>query len=713
MEHTPATATHPTTSHTTTTGHSNVRRRRSAMVGALTLASLLGGVVASTQTAAAAPVQQTETAPWVGLGFTPAAGAAIDQSGNRMVITGSIQLDIIGTPIVVDHGQITLQRNAATGRWEVVGGYAQVPIPKIGPLAGAEVRQAPFAQFGRASGRDLAGLDAHLLDDATYWYFEFDGGLDIGLPFAADPLLSALPGSIKIGGGTGLVVVEEHGTYAYVGGDCPALPNGKQVKRAVQRTAAQRAGLDARAEQRSRKAAVQDLRDLVQDELAGVELSLRPSDLSRPECGLGFSSDGSIPARDLQGNVFHGSVVVDGVFNVNPFIEVNGTATLQADRSGVTFVANGDIAATLPLTDLSMPLGDAAVQIRVDGTGARVTGTAALAIPQVAVDGRATVDLKVDTKTPANSTFHADAAVSVAGSRLADASIDMSRQGLIVAGKAKIGTTEVGLRGEVSSKGANLTGTTSVTFPSNILDSLAQNNAAAIKAAERDVASLDSQIAAMRTTVRNELAATSTTLRNRARAVANERAKLDAIGATIAKNNDSIRYYRNAITNENNWYNRLNVFDRIAKGPAHLARLTSYNASIVGLDAANVTQQGYQTVAKAALTGAEQLVASVRNDLAKANVDDDVRIVALKTRRNVSDTNLQALRTKGSKVQNGAQLKGTVTATVGTGGLSATIDVQLCNTGGCQTLAGASLQLGAHPQACVDVLGLGKVCAAI
>ncbi|MGD9753598.1 MAG: hypothetical protein AB7W59_21600, partial [Acidimicrobiia bacterium] len=591
--------------------------------------------------------------------------------------------------------------------------YAQLPIPTVGLLAQAEVRHVPFAQFGRATGRELAHLDVHLRDDATYWYFEFDGGLDIGLPFAADPLLSALPGSLEIGGGTGLVVVEERGTYAYIGGDCPDLPGGRQAKRAVSRTAAQRAALDTRAKQRSRHAAAEDLRDLVQAELSGFELPLSPDEISRPACGLGFSSDGSIPGRDLHGNVFHGSVVVDGVFNVNPFIEVNGTATLQADRSGVTFVADGDIAATLPMTDLELPMGDAAVQIRVDGSGARVTGTAGLSLEEIAVDGRATVDLKVDTQAPASSWFHADAVVSIAGSRLADATIDLSSSGLIVAGKATIGTTEVGLRGEVTPTGANLTGTTSVTFPTSVLEPLARNSARAISAAEQDVASLDARISAMRTTVRAERATSSTTLRNAERAVADQRAKLAAIDATIARNNDSIRSYRNLITREVNAYNRLNVFARISNAPAHAVKLASFNAAIATLDTANATQRDYQNAARAALTGAEKLMANIRRDLSTANVDDDLRIVELKTRRNLSNGNLQGLRRDASKVQRGAQLKGTLVATVGTGGLSASIDVQLCSGGVCQTLAGARLRLGAQPQACVEVLGLGEVCAAV
>ncbi|MEZ5218531.1 MAG: hypothetical protein R2715_18555 [Ilumatobacteraceae bacterium] len=201
------------------------RRRHVVGIAVVSLAGIMGSAIAAPLPARAETVAVEVTAqPWEALGIRADATATTTWFGDaRVLIAGGFSVQVGTLSIPMPDGAVVLQKDAAGG-WQVASGYAALPVPDIGVLAGASMTKAPFARFGRATGAQLRHLDAHLRDESTYWYFQFDGSVEFDLPLVRQLGLGVLAGAMASGGGPGLLVVEDHGTYAYFGGDCPNPP---------------------------------------------------------------------------------------------------------------------------------------------------------------------------------------------------------------------------------------------------------------------------------------------------------------------------------------------------------------------------------------------------------------------------------------------------------------------------------------------------------
>ncbi|MEZ5258040.1 MAG: hypothetical protein R2705_14410 [Ilumatobacteraceae bacterium] len=385
--------------------------------------------------------------------------------------------------------------------------------------------------------------------------------------------LGVLAGAMASGGGPRLLVVEDHGTYAYFGGDCPNPPTkiskggtkgtskvsqaraARMQQASKQLTEAERVKAARRKQLADVLSTAKDVKTILTDTLGDVEfpISAEPTDVTGTECGFGVSFDNSIPGTDLQGRSFGASIVVDGLMTVNPFIEVDGTAMVGVGAGRIVIQARGDVVATVPLTDLDLGLGEAAAQLAIDESGARLTGTARFAPDGIAIDGNATVDLMI-AKQLEDSFFHADAAISVGGTPLSNARIDVDRTGLTVAGGARLGDVSIDLEGKVGPKGVDLSGTGTVKLPS-LNEALISGTKTSITKVTKNISGIESRLRTARSTVREDNIRTSDALKQLARTISsNETKNLERIDAAIKADNDRIAVLRSWIASENRRY---------------------------------------------------------------------------------------------------------------------------------------------------------------
>ncbi|MEZ5218530.1 MAG: hypothetical protein R2715_18550 [Ilumatobacteraceae bacterium] len=231
---------------------------------------------------------------------------------------------------------------------------------------------------------------------------------------------------------------------------------------------------------------------------------------------------------------------------------MDGTAMVGVGAGRIVIQARGDVVATVPLTDLDLGLGEAAAQLAIDESGARLTGTARFAPDGIAIDGNATVDLMI-AKQLEDSFFHADAAISVGGTPLSNARIDVDRTGLTVAGGARLGDVSIDLEGKVGPKGVDLSGTGTVKLPS-LNEALISGTKTSITKVTKNISGIESRLRTARSTVREDNIRTSDALKQLARTISNETKNLERIDAAIKADNDRIAVLRSWIASENRRY---------------------------------------------------------------------------------------------------------------------------------------------------------------
>ncbi len=297
------------------------------------------------------------------LGFTPMSETAVTANPDgTTTIIGTVDVPTAGGPVAIDDAEVIVETDPTTGESKIVGGVGRVPFPRLGELGDAVINHLPEGIIGVAHGRDLRHLGAHLVDDREYLYFHFDGGLDVGLPFAGRPGFEALPASISVPTGkSATFVLDPTDPYFYIGGACPqsnsdddndSTPNDNGMNR--DRTGDPTPG---------------DSPDESADEtLYTIEAAdLPPGE----ECGFGFSLNGNIPApATAGGSTFNGHVVLDGVVPLYAGIELDGS-TLVSFANGVRTVGWGNVVTSIPLVpallDIRIPLGAASVELQSEG----------------------------------------------------------------------------------------------------------------------------------------------------------------------------------------------------------------------------------------------------------------------------------------------------------------------------------------------------------
>jgi hypothetical protein len=617
----------------------------------------------------------------------------------------------------------------ATGTASATGTAAPAPsTSEMASFVEGFLADVDLGSTGSGTGAQLAGKVDHLQPDRTYHYLQFNGGFEIDLPSVGLSQMAAtgveiLPPTLKFPAGPELlVVVDPTDPFVYIGGPCPDFD----------RDAAKDANRRDDADQDRTGETVRKLADLVAEGSDPVQVLV--DDIVGPDCGIGFSLHGNIPAEPTAGGqTFGGQVVVDGLIPMHPAVDLDGSIVARVDQHGLIATGRGDVIAKVPfvesLVDLSVPFAEAGVELEVRDSriGIAVDGS-------VGIDEAYTMQLfDVPLTMPAHGGVEAamrfgtvwngaawvfdpasflkiDGDVTVGDVPLATAEIELSPRGLFVDGRARVGGLGVELGGSVTAAGIDLRGRANVEFSLDAVRQLAQSASKDVAKARNDLASIDRSIDLRRQVVRKERAANDRALARAIADVSTAERDLATIDQNIRRNNGLIGQRRTWINNEISWYNRLPWYQKPGALPGHISRLTRYNGEIAAYDAANAAQAAYRDTTRVALRAATGLVTTIRAELNRADVDDDPIITGMLATRRVTDDLLRTLQRELGKVSPSGTVQGEIEVMAGTRGFSGEISVVYCDRGRCTPLAGGTIGFGSNPVACARVFGLGEVC---
>lgn len=359
-------------------------------------------------------------------------------------------------------------------------------------------------------------------------------------------------------------------------------------------------------------------------------------------------------------------------------------------------------------SELGLSLGSSSVDanLRIDRAGVRLVGSAEATLhPALSSNSSLTLDAFLSFGDIAESYVSLDGELVVAGVTLGEAAVDLSNEGLFVAGMLTNTIATVELRGEISPAGINLSGSQSLEFPLDVLQRFADAAISGIDAAQAEVDRLQDEIDRLREEVRQGRRDRDATFQQWTMALEIAQADLDVIDENIRINNQKISGLRSDIQAEIRRYNNLNLGEQLLQSIEHGALLTAWNAAIAGFELANVTQLGYRETANLVLQGAIEGLALAGAALDAIPVDTDPRIIALFAAKETATLVLQTARAGADLVNVGGTLRAEITWQLGTDGLGGAAVAELC-TDTCTTIVGASVTVLPVPEACVEVVGI-------
>jgi hypothetical protein len=348
--------------------------------------------------------------------------------------------------------------------------------------------------------------------------------------------------------------------------------------------------------------------------------------------------------------------------------------------------------------------------IRIDRSGVMARGSmTASPLGALSINGSAELEFLVPFTDPADSYLQIRGALGVGGTPLgADAELRIDRDGAFARGSIDLaGMGGLDVEGWLGPDDFQLTGAAEAVLPIGDLDRVAANlvdqtaNDEVIRVLN---AQIDERVVQMAAGDRAKGAELRNTIADMRQAFTD----IASVRETIAYNDSIIAQRWRDHQADIDWHWALNDFDRFwDKGP-HAIRLAAILTEIEALKFANTVQYGYIDVANAVVSATQQAV------LAIIGWDEQLNaLLALQTEAYVStltgnfvatvlngaDAVLDAFGIDGSAV-------GTVTFTVGTQGIGATVDLQWCRDGSCETVVGATVTLTPYVEVCATILGL-------
>ena len=392
----------------------------------------------------------------------------------------------------------------------------------------------------------------------------------------------------------------------------------------------------------------------------------------------------------------------DGTWSIDPtsFAEVSGNFGLGLGRFGEL---------------IGVPLDDALTQeafMRIDSTGVVMQGSMDAQIhPSLSTGGAVEIDVFVSAADWTQSHLYFDADVDVLGHQLAAASVSLDNAGLFVNGSLDLGALEVEMGGAIDATGVDLSGRTAVELDLSGLADASRNASAALDDAIAAVESLDREIDAARAEARqNRLERDAGFVAARA-ALDNAIDGLDVIDDNVATNSRRIRELERKIADEQRWYDGLSGVEAAWEWTGHAARLTGWRTEIAALHTANVTQRDiYRPAAVFTLEQAQNALQVIQDGLNALPVDTNPKVAALIISRETALVTLKLVQDGVELFEIEGSLRGELVVSIGTAGLSGSIEAEACGSNGCITLGAGRLVIGAQPELCVEFPGIGEQC---
>lgn len=420
---------------------------------------------------------------------------------------------------------------------------------------------------------------------------------------------------------------------------------------------------------------------------------------------------GTSAAEGSPAEIFTGVLPARGHVDLDAELHLrNGGVTAESflQVEGELVIGGGNVITNELGVDVG-ELNTADAFARIDATGIELRGSvSASPVGAFQLAGEAELDLRIPFADITQGYFEIRGTASVGDTALgANARLRVDNTGIIAEGLLEAdGMAAVHLEGWIGADGFQLTGAAEVVLPIGDLDQVAANllgNAATddqIRALDVAIDQRISEIAAADPARGAELRTTVNDLRQAFRDVAR-------INDDIATNDAIIADIHRRIDADVAWHYALNDFDQFFDVIPHGARQTALYAELAPFEIANAANYVARDTANAFLGTTTQIVLGIVGWDDELNSYVTLQAEAYWGRLTVglaatvlvgADAILDGLGVDGSA-------HGAVEFTVGTQGLSASVNLSWCRDGRCSNLADASVTLTPRPEVCATILG--------
>ncbi len=432
---------------------------------------------------------------------------SLQASGSLLLLTPLGEIALHEAQLIFEYGDTPL------AGIERLRGTAQVPFPSVGLLANADIGTPVMADVGLDYGRNLADLDAPLVDDRQYLFFNFNAGFEASVgpisfeapggqsaTFVLDPqdpfffLTGSLPGLSEIAG------VEDLGIAMSLQGLIPFTPDTTWgIDDGIGNFDANlhlqgsipfaRLPLNLDGALMIDADANNDGNTLFNNPAADVEYggngTLNVSVDFLQFFGFGFelgnASLGIKITDNEQKAYFSGVLAPDTGFlpqelvPIRPATAVNMAGLISSDISQSYLHGEGEFAldgSTLSrLSGINLDnLRTTSATFSADSNGVRLTGlTRSSLYPGVGFDGDAQLDANF-TGSPSDWGVGISGQMDIAGTPISQGQLNISSTGLSLSGDFVTPLTRVAMSGQINASGIEMRGNSGITIPISVVE---------------------------------------------------------------------------------------------------------------------------------------------------------------------------------------------------------------------------------------------------
>ncbi len=434
----------------------------------------------------------------------------LQASGSLLLLTPLGDIVLKEAELVFEYG------TSGMGGIERLRGTAQVPFPDVGMLADAEVGTPVIADVGLDYGRNLSDLEAPLVDDRQYLFFNFSAGFEASvgpisfeapggkaITFVLDPLdpffffTGDLPGLSDIG-------VEDLGIAMSLRGLIPFTPDttwgiGDDIGNFDANLYLQGVIPFARWPLNLDGSLVVDVD--ANDDGQTLFNSFTP-DVEYGGNGtlnvgvdflkffgfsfeLGSASLGIKMTNGEQNAYFSGMLDPDTDFLPQELVPIRPSATVNmagliSDDIAKSFLRgegefNLDASTLGRLVGINLNnLSTTSATFSADRDGINLTGYTRTSIyPDVGFDGDARLNANF-TGSLTSWSIDLSGEMSIANTPISEGRLEVSTAGMLVSGEFVTPLTRIGMNGQIDASGIEMRGNTGITIPISVVESVVE-----------------------------------------------------------------------------------------------------------------------------------------------------------------------------------------------------------------------------------------------
>ena len=347
----------------------------------------------------------------------------------------------------------------------------------------------------------------------------------------------------------------------------------------------------------------------------------------------------------------------------------------------------------------------------IDSQGIIVSGmTRAQIHPAIKLSAEVYVEASIDWVSPDNASLTMRGDMDVFGVGLDDVTVSLSKSGMFINGAFVTPLTRIALAGEISSQGPVLSGSAGVSLGLGGITQGMQDAAAALNAAQTEVARLQGLITQARAVVNAERQRDADRLRDAQAGVTSAQNAVNSLNGKISYEYSRISKRKAEIASWNRWRKKAKWYQVAYRNGKYAYEAGWRNAEIAARYTTIGTLKVSLVAANGALAAANGVLKLVQGAIAVIPVDADPRVAGLITAKAAATVILEAAKLpfKSVPIIEG-DFEGLIGATLDYRGIRGTVSAEFSG----YSLLSGTVNFGLKPQACIAVPTFGNACTPI